>query len=91
MSARYPRPVPAGFELPSFTPEPWTRDAACATTDPDMFFPHPSDVEGVRAAKRICAQCPVAADCLAFAARSPRQEHGIWGGKSFHKTRKGQP
>lgn len=90
MSVRYPRPVPTGFELPSFTPQPWTKDAACATTDPDAFFPDPSDKDTAARAKAVCAGCPVRAECLQFAVNlSPRPESGVWGGKSFHKTRAG--
>lgn len=35
----------------------------------------------VQAAKRICANCPAQAECLAFALAT-RQRHGVWGGHS---------
>lgn len=77
--------VPEGFEMPSFTPEPWTRDAACAQVDPDVMFPHPSDRAGLNAARQVCAGCPVIAECRAFAVRTG-QKHGVWGGKAFHNS-----
>lgn len=43
----------------------WTRDALCAQTDPDMFFP---DKGGdTRPAKAVCRRCPVTAECLDYA------------------------
>lgn len=63
----------------NLTPEPWTRQALCAETAPDAFFPEPYDRHAAEAAKRVCAQCPVQAECLAFALRTNQQE-GIWGG-----------
>jgi hypothetical protein len=50
----------------------WMDDAACATTDPDYWFPTEGDDEEepwrpTREAKKICAGCPVAAQCLADA------------------------
>lgn len=61
------------------TPEAWVTDAACAQADPDAFFPKSGDLETVRAAKRICASCPVAAQCLDYAIRT-HPTAGIWGG-----------
>lgn len=55
----------------------WMDDAACKGLNPNLFFPE----RGASAAeaKRVCASCPVAADCLAFAYRE-RIGHGVWGG-----------
>jgi len=61
------------------TPEDWVRDAVCATTSPDLFFPDHGDMETVRAAKRICASCPVRTECAEYAIRT-NQTYGIWGG-----------
>ena len=61
-----------------FTPEPWMADAACAQVDPELWFPELGS-SGIRA-KRICAQCPVAAECREFALE--HRETGIWGGTS---------
>jgi transcription factor WhiB/Homeodomain-like domain-containing protein len=59
----------------------WRERAACAEVDPELWFPDRG--QGYRAAgaaaKRICAGCPVRAQCLAFAlAAGP--EFGIWAG-----------
>ena len=61
------------------SPQPWTRDAACAACDPDLFFPAERRDPAIGDAKRVCAGCPVQADCLDYSLAT-RQEHGIWGG-----------
>ena len=55
----------------------WRTDAACRGMDTDLFFP-PRGGDGWRA-KRVCARCPVRAECL--------DEHlgetvGVFGGLS---------
>lgn len=58
--------------------------AACATADPDLFFPVSAQGPGsdqVSRAKAICRGCQVRLDCLTFALRT-RQAHGVWGGAS---------
>lgn len=62
----------------AFKPEPWMADAVCAQTDPELFFPELGS--STREAKAICAKCPVAAVCLAFAVEN--FESGVWGGTS---------
>jgi WhiB family transcriptional regulator, redox-sensing transcriptional regulator len=62
----------------------WMDRAACASADPDLFFPVSSvgpGSEQIRRAKQICRSCPVLRDCLTFALRT-RQAHGVWGGTS---------
>ena len=62
----------------------WTERAACLTEDPDLFFPIGSTgpaVEQVRAAKAVCARCPVVAPCLDHALTTG-QRAGVWGGKT---------
>jgi WhiB family redox-sensing transcriptional regulator len=61
------------------TPEPWMQDARCAETDPEIFFPEKGG--STKSAKRVCAECTVRVQCLAFALRT-KQDEGIWGGKS---------
>lgn len=57
----------------------WQDDALCAQTDPDMFSP---PVGGsTRDAKRICASCTVAEQCLRWALDNDERS-GIWGGMS---------
>lgn len=55
--------------------EPWKADAACAGSDPDLFYNELDQDD----AKRVCKGCPVADDCLQ-SALSNRELHGIWGG-----------
>jgi hypothetical protein len=62
----------------------WRASAACADYPDEVFFPHPND-DG-RAAKRICAECPVARECLTEAL-TKREEHGVWGGLTEHERR----
>lgn len=60
--------------------EAWLDDANCAQTDPDLFV-----LEGnggnYNAAAKICGQCSVVADCLAFALRNEIYD-GFYGGLS---------
>ncbi len=60
----------------------WRSAGACATADPDLFFPISTYAAGVREAERalrVCAGCPVRRQCLEFAMRTGERE-GIWGG-----------
>lgn len=68
------RPLPPG----------WVRDAVCAQTDPELFFPEKGG--STAAAKRVCAGCPVRAECLAYAIEHG-ERFGIWGGKSERQRR----
>lgn len=57
---------------------PWMAEAKCASVDdPDIFYP-PNGSKGTRA-RRICAECPVQAQCLESALAAD-EEYGIWGG-----------
>lgn len=51
-----------------------------------LFFPGRGDNETVQRAKAVCATCPVAADCLAYAERTGQRE-GVWGGLTAHQRR----
>jgi len=64
-------PAPAGGDD-------WMADAACQYTGPEAFFP---DL-GHRgfAGKKVCARCPVSAQCLQWAT-AHAEPHGIWGGQ----------
>ena len=71
-------------ELPALPSEPigvndWMTDGLCLQSDPDLFFPERGGSS--KQAKRICADCPVAANCLAWAL-SNGERHGVWGGTS---------
>lgn len=68
----------------TLTPEPWMRDAACATTNPDLFFPEEGGSSV--AAKAICRSCPVIESCLEYATRTS-QNVGIWAGRAPRQLR----
>lgn len=67
----------------------WHEDAACVGTDPDSFFPEPGPGIGEdnAAAKRVCARCPVRAQCLGYALAHAEPE-GIWGGLTAPERRR---
>jgi len=52
-------------------------DAACQGADTSVFFPVSDTFAGE--AKAICAQCPVAEQCLEYAIAT-HQSDGVWGG-----------
>lgn len=69
----------------------WRKDAACLGVDPDLFFPVRNDVVNVKAAKAVCAGCPVRDECLE---EYLWEEVGVFGGtsaKERRKLRKGVP
>ena len=52
----------------------------CRLVDPELFFAEsPADVE---AAKALCLDCPLRAECLAGALER-REPWGVWGGQLF--------
>ena len=74
---RQPDPPRRGY-IPA-----WTADALCAQTDPEAFFPPQGGLstDGLR----VCAACPVTAECLTHGLResSADSEHNIiHGGKT---------
>ena len=75
----------------------WETQARCRTeaTATDLFFSE--DLGDIAAAKRICAVCPVMAECLERAIRN-QEPWGVWGGQLFLngrmlaiKRRRGRP
>jgi WhiB family transcriptional regulator, redox-sensing transcriptional regulator len=69
----------------------WGEHAACLDpgTDPEWFFPLSESGAGARqvaAAKAVCARCPVAAQCLAWAVLTG-EPAGIWGGTTPEERR----
>jgi WhiB family redox-sensing transcriptional regulator len=55
----------------------WQTSAACASADPDAWFPLKGSV-AVPQVTRICARCPVARSCLAMSLL--HHETGVWAG-----------
>jgi WhiB family transcriptional regulator, redox-sensing transcriptional regulator len=71
----------------------WRSRANCLGTDPELFFPAaehgPVYEVQVAAAKAVCEQCPVRAECLAEAL--VRLPYGIAGGLTAEERRIGRP
>ena len=68
----------------------WRDQAECRTVDPELFFPHSTTTaEGRRqteTAKRVCQNCLVRQECLAWALET-RQDTGVWVGASEDERR----
>lgn len=59
----------------------WFDRAACRGRDTSIFFPneaHAGARDVFAAARRVCAQCPVADPCAELGLEAP--EAGMWGG-----------
>jgi len=67
-----------GLPARALEPLPWMTDAACTTTDPELFFP--GIAEPAAPAKRICSDCPVTAECFEYTADFSNDKYGIFGG-----------
>ena len=63
----------------------WRSGALCARFDPDLFF-SPGAIEH-KEAKKICRDCPVRRQCLAYAMETCI-DHGIWGGLTERERRR---
>jgi WhiB family redox-sensing transcriptional regulator len=63
----------------------WQEDALCSATDPEAFFPEKGG--STRAAKRVCEECVVRAECLDYALTGDIR-FGIWGGLSERERAK---
>ena len=57
----------------------WMRDALCAESHPDLWFPEHAHTFENRQARMICERCPVREQCLEYALVNGENE-GIWGG-----------
>ena len=60
----------------------WRKSGACATADPDLFYPIGTGNAAARQiaeACQICAACRVRRECLDYALEN-QEAHGIWGG-----------
>lgn len=65
------------------------RDLAYCRDDPmpDLWHVSPNDRDGIKAAKAMCAKCPVASDCLAEAL-ADADLTGVWGGTTADERKK---
>ena len=71
-------------------PDDWRSLGACASADPDLFFPVSSSGAGQRQeekARAFCGRCQVRPQCLAFALATS-QAHGVWGGTTEDERRR---
>lgn len=63
----------------------WYAGALCAQTDPEAFYPDKGSTPA--AAKKVCAVCPVRAQCLEWALDTA-ELWGTWGGATPRERRK---
>jgi WhiB family redox-sensing transcriptional regulator len=67
----------------------WVHRARCKDEDPELFFPvgttGPAAAQ-IEAAKAVCMQCEVRAECLEWALATG-QDAGVWGGMSEEERR----
>lgn len=86
-------PKPTRHNTPDSAPAyNWRAEAACASSDPELFFPvgkaRPGNTvyDQVERAKEVCRRCKVAQQCLQYALET-NQEFGIWGGLTEDERR----
>ena len=69
----------------------WRSFAACKGADPALFFPaEDAGRNATRAAKAICADCPVRVPCLRQAV-DDGERWGVWGGLAERERRGVKP
>ena len=73
------------FLIPAPRPE-WRERALCAQVGDDLWYPEPGG-SSARAAKVICRQCEVRAECLREAIDND-EAFGIWGGLTEYERRR---
>ncbi len=78
-------PVDATPLVDPDSPTAWMAEGNCRLYPPAVFFP--SDGVGVEKARKICATCPVAEQCLDHAL-DHGIEHGLCGGASERQRRR---
>jgi WhiB family transcriptional regulator, redox-sensing transcriptional regulator len=67
----------------------WWARAACASADPELFFPISYSGPALRQvarAKAICARCPIQQECLRYALDAGSVQ-GVWGGMTEDERR----
>ena len=89
MSVTDEQPETERYEIPRLweTPFPgdWIDRALCASIDPERWFPEQGSDGG--AAKKVCADCPVLAECRDYALQHPVLV-GVWAGTTDRERRK---
>jgi len=66
--------------MAGWLPGRWVKEAVCAQTDPEAFFPEGKG-QTWRAAAKLCDGCPVKEMCLSYAVITD-ERIGVWGGLS---------
>ena len=66
----------------------WRWRAACHDHPTDLFFPPRGRRDIVSAAKAVCRDCPVRADCLDFSMSFEEPLQGIYGGLTESERRR---
>jgi WhiB family transcriptional regulator, redox-sensing transcriptional regulator len=85
---RTPRPRTTDDPVPRLDTS-WMVVAECRGMDPDFFHPPKEDVMAMRAAKKICAVCPVKDECLDYVfSLGAHGRQGVWGGTSERERRR---
>ncbi|MFJ8145999.1 WhiB family transcriptional regulator [Streptomyces sp. NPDC096048] len=65
----------------------WLDRAACVGMDDRVFYANGKHArEQVKAARQVCAGCPVRRQCAAFAIQTG-EKWGVWGGMSQQQLR----
>lgn len=67
---------------------PWAAKALCAQPiiDAAAFYAEEATNLRPRDAQKVCQQCPVVAECLAYALE--HEDYGVWGGTTENERRK---
>ena len=66
-------------------PVEWQTHARCTEVDPEIFFPERGGSS--KAARAVCGECKVRAQCLEYALNN-KEQFGIWGGTSERERRR---
>jgi WhiB family redox-sensing transcriptional regulator len=74
------------FLIAATRPE-WRERALCAQVGDDLWYPESGGGSSARAAKVICRQCEVRAECLREAIDND-EAFGIWGGLTEYERRR---
>ena len=89
---RHRKPYVGRYPNTSLLAGQWAEQGACTPDeagekwDPGLHY----NRNRIKEAQQVCAPCPVAAQCLAYAKANGIAE-GVWGGKSFFSRSPGRP
>ena len=77
------------FPIHKYHDAPWLEQALCKGAPTVIFYPNVGrgHNEHYDEARRLCAACPVADECLTYAI-SKKERHGLWGGLTERQRRR---